>query len=318
MNENNKKSLDDQSVERLEDKESQETTVGKSSEQLSFDMDNDSGDSGTGQAQSQESQGESQAGPNDASQETDDPAKKKRSRRNNSTDDKPLIVDGSKFSEQKKVAQMSKFQHIRTGFFAQTKEAALTINGKVVSVNTAAVRLFPDVDYMEILINPEDLEVAFEPTDSLNLKGYKWSREKDGKRYPTQRTGLPFALCVGQLMGWEGNQRYKMLGARVPADTGKDVLLFDLKTVQAFDKPNSDEKGNGRSTILTGWDGTFGPAYDEGGGSLKIDKFDKFTVFSLKEGWVEKEVSADGEIGEEDVDGGVDTGTNETTAEDTV
>ena len=317
MNENNKKSLDDQSVERLEDKESQDAPVGKSSEQLSFDMDNDSGDSGdsgTGQTQSQVSQDEPQAGPNDASQETDDPEKKKRSRRNVSADDEPLVVDGSKFSEQKKVAHMSKFQHIRTGFFAQTKEAALTINGKVVSVNTAAVRLFPDVDYMEILINPDDLEVAFEPTDSLNLKGYKWSREKNGKRYPSQRTGLPFALCVGQLMGWEGNQRYKILGARVPADTGKDVLLFDLKTVQAFDKPNADDKGKGRSTILTGWDGTFGPAYNEGGGSLKIDKFDKFTVFSLKEGWVEKEVLSDRDNGAEEAVEGV----NETTAEDTV
>lgn len=201
----------------------------------------------------------------------------------------PLVVDLSGISTGAEVPEnMSKFQHINTGFFAQTKEAALTVNGKIVTVNAAAVRLFPEVEYMEILISPEDKKVAFQPSDEMNVRAYKWAREKDGKRYSTQRTGLPFVLCVCQIMGWDYNKRYKILGKKVPSDTGEEILLFDLTAAgKGIGKPGAGEKGGGRATILTGWDGTFGPVYGEGGGSLRMDKFDKYTVFSIKEGWAQ-------------------------------
>jgi hypothetical protein len=182
---------------------------------------------------------------------------------------------------------MAKFQHVNPGFFPQNKEPTLTINERTVSVNAAAVRLFPDVDYMEILINEEDQQVGFEPSDELNVRAYKWAREKGGKRYATQRSGQPFVLCICEIMGWDYNKRYKIRGKKVPSDRGEEILLFDLKPGHGVPKPAPGEKGNGRPTILTGWDGTFGPAYDEGGGSLHIDKFEKFAVFSLKKGWVQ-------------------------------
>jgi hypothetical protein len=140
---------------------------------------------------------------------------------------------------------------------------------------------------MEILINEEDQQVGFEPSDELNVRAYKWAREKGGKRYATQRSGQPFVLCICEIMGWDYNKRYKIRGKKVPSDRGEEILLFDLKPGHGVPKPAPGEKGNGRPTILTGWDGTFGPAYDEGGGSLHIDKFEKFAVFSLKKGWVQ-------------------------------
>lgn len=200
----------------------------------------------------------------------------------------PEIVDLSHLSaQQEQPVKMAKFQHVNPGFFPQNKEPTLTINERTVSVNAAAVRLFPDVDYMEILINEEDQQVGFEPSDELNVRAYKWAREKGGKRYATQRPGQPFVLCICEIMGWDYNKRYKIRGKKVPSDRGEEILLFDLKPGHGVPKPAPGEKGNGRPTILTGWDGTFGPAYDEGGGSLHIDKFEKFAVFSLKKGWVQ-------------------------------
>lgn len=201
---------------------------------------------------------------------------------------KPVIVDVSHLAmQQEQPVKMANFQHINPGFFPQNKEPTLTISERTVSVNAAAVRLFPNVDYMEILINEEDQLVGFEPSDELNVRAYKWAREKDGKRYAAQRSGQPFVLCICEIMGWDYNKRYKIRGKKVPSDRGEEILLFDLKPGHGLPKPVPGEKGNGRPTILTGWDGTFGPAYDEGGGSLHIDKFDKFAVFSLKKGWVQ-------------------------------
>ena len=204
------------------------------------------------------------------------------------SEDQPVVVDMSAITAGTQEREnLSKFQHIVDGFFAQTKEPALTISGKTVTVNAAAVRLFPTVDYMEILINTEDKKVAFEPCTELNIRGYKWAREKDGKRYSTTRTGLPFVLCICQIMNWDPNKRYKIRGKKVLSEKGEEVLVFDLHAKQEFEKPAPGEKGKNRSTILTGWNGVFGPMYNESESNLQIDTFDGYAFFSIKDGWVQ-------------------------------
>ena len=195
--------------------------------------------------------------------------------------DKPVVVDLSGISTVVERENLSKFQRVAAGFFAQTLEPALTINGKAVGVNAAATRLFPDVDYMEILISSEEKKVAFKPCDELNILGYKWAKTKDGKRYATQRTGLPFVLCICEIMGWNPENRYRILGKKVLDETDEEILCFDLKAGQEFEKSGPGAKGKTRSTILTGWDGTFGPNYKPNEGSLQIGTFDGYTVFSI-------------------------------------
>lgn len=199
--------------------------------------------------------------------------------------EEPLVVDLSGISVGAEEREnLSGFQRIAAGFFAQTYEPALTINENKISVNAAAARLFPDVDYMEILINPEEKKVAFKPCDALNISGYKWAKTKDGKRYATQRTGQPFVLCVCQIMGWDPGNRYRILGKKLRSDTEEEILLFDLRAGQSFAKPTPGEKGKkNRSTILTGWNGVFGPNYGESQGSLRLNTFDGYTVFSIKD-----------------------------------
>lgn len=199
--------------------------------------------------------------------------------------DGPQVVDVSGiWNGEEERADLSKFQRIAAGFFAQTMEPALTINVKTVGVNAAAARLFPDVDYMEILVNPEEKEVAFKPCDELNISGYKWARDKDGKRYATTRTGLPFVLCICKMMGWNPDNRYRILGKKIRSQTDEEILLFDLRAAQEFKKPAPGEEGKkSRSTILTGWNGSFGPTYDESEGSLHMETFNGFTVMSIKD-----------------------------------
>lgn len=209
--------------------------------------------------------------------------------------EQPRIVDLSGISTGQERENLSKFQRVAAGFFAQTREPALTINGKTVGVNAAAARLFPEVDYMEILINTDDRKVAFKPCDELNISGYRWAKTKDGKRYATQRTGEPFVLCICQIMGWNPDNRYRILGKKVLDETDQEILCFDLKAGQEFEKAGPDAKGKRRSTILTGWDGTFGPNYESGAGSLQIGTFDGYTVFSIGKKGKKQAEPADGQ-----------------------
>jgi len=198
--------------------------------------------------------------------------------------EEPLVVDVSGISVGTDEREdLSGFQRIAAGFFAQTYEPALTINENKIGVNAAAARLFPDVDYMEILINTDERKVAFKPCDALNIFGYKWAKTKDGKRYATQRTGKPFVLCICEIMDWDPGNRYRILGKKLRSETDEEILLFDLRAGQSFAKSSQGENGKkNRSTILTGWNGVFGPNYGESQGSLHLDTFDGYTVFSIK------------------------------------
>ena len=51
---------------------------------------------------------------------------------------------------------LGEYEIVRPEFFAHIKEPALTVNVDKIGVNTACVRLMPDVEYVQILINRKE------------------------------------------------------------------------------------------------------------------------------------------------------------------
>lgn len=122
---------------------------------------------------------------------------------------------------------LSEYEIVRPEFFAHIKEPALTVNVDKIGVNTACVRLMPDVEYVQILVNRKEKKLLLKPCDEIEITGYRWGKTKEGKRYPTQRTGELFVLTICELMDWNPDYRYKVLGKMVQAN-GKSLIAFDL------------------------------------------------------------------------------------------
>ena len=55
------------------------------------------------------------------------------------------------------------YQVVRGEFFAHTFDPSITFNTCKVSVNSACVNKLPDVDYVQILVNPEQKKLAVRP-----------------------------------------------------------------------------------------------------------------------------------------------------------
>ena len=180
---------------------------------------------------------------------------------------------------------LANFEMVSGEFFAQIKEPIFTLNGRKSYVNTSCVRMMPDVDYVQILVSIEEMKLVLLPCDENTITGFKWARIKDGKRVPIQRTGEPFVLLLCDKLGWNPKNRYQILGKKLKAE-GKSVMVFDLTSKKVFAKSSSDDNENTdrRTTILSGWDGKFGPKYGEVKRSLEIETFKSFTVFSVKDG----------------------------------
>lgn len=180
---------------------------------------------------------------------------------------------------------LSNFEIVAGEFFAQTKEPAFTINVNKVYVNTAAVRLLSSVDYVKYMINREEKKLVIKPCSEMDIQGYRWVRTKDGKRYPSQRTGQPFVESLCMLMGWNPLFRYKITGKKNKAmdETGEDILAFDLMAFKCFERElGEDGKISRHSSLPAGWNGSFGPRYGDYNRTLQVNTFNGYTVFSLK------------------------------------
>ena len=116
------------------------------------------------------------------------------------------------FTEQEGDLNLDEFEIVSPQFFAQIKEPAFTVNVNRITVNSACVRMMMDVDFVEILISRKEKKLVLRPCSEMDISGYKWARTKDGKRYASQRTGEPFVLSLCQIMGWNPDYRYKILG----------------------------------------------------------------------------------------------------------
>ena len=182
---------------------------------------------------------------------------------------------------------ISEFEIVSPEFFSQIKEPSFTVNVNKVYVNAACVRMLPDVEYVRILVNRKRKQVVFEPSDEMDIKAYRWSRDKDGKRYASQRTGNVFVMMLCEMMGWDPDYRYKIIG-RLMRSWGHSLIVFDLTTYNCYPKAASeDNKSEGRRKTafpLDKWNGRFGPTYAESKRSLQVNTFDEYTVWTIKEG----------------------------------
>lgn len=183
--------------------------------------------------------------------------------------------------------EIDDFEIVSPEFFSQIKEPSFTVNVNKVYVNAACVRLLPDVEYVKILVSRKRKQVAFEPSDEMDIKAYKWSRIKDGKLYASQRTGDIFVMMLCEMMGWDPDYRYKIIG-RLVHSRGHSLIVFDLTTFNCYPKAASEDgKGSGRKRTafpIEKWNGRFGPTYAESKRSLQVNTFDEYTVWTIKEG----------------------------------
>lgn len=202
---------------------------------------------------------------------------------------------------------ISEFEIVSPEFFSQIKEPSFTVNVNRVYVNAACVRMLPDVEYVRILVNRKRKQVVLEPSDQMDIKAYKWSRLKDGKRYASQRTGNVFVMMLCEMMGWDPDYRYKIIG-RLMRSWGHSLIVFDLTTYSCYPKAApEDGKGEARRKTafpLEKWNGRFGPTYAESKRSLQVNTFDDYTVWTIKEGEGTKSEASQGE--QTSVEGGAE------------
>ena len=178
------------------------------------------------------------------------------------------------------------FEVVRIEFLAHIREPSFTFCDGKIGVNTACVRRLPDVDYVQLLVNAKEKKLAVRPAQEEDIFSFQWvTTTKSGKRHPRQVTGRIVFMKVFDMMGWNPDYRYKIVGKLVRAN-GELLYLFDLNDRQTFER-SMDEDGKRKTSrkpvFPAEWKDHFGIPFSEHRKALQINLFDGYTVFSVKD-----------------------------------
>lgn len=177
------------------------------------------------------------------------------------------------------------YQVVRREFFAHIYEPSITFSSCKVWLNTACLTRMPNVDYVQILVNPKDKKLAVRPSREDEKDSFLWCTSKGTKRKPKQITCRLFFAKVIQLMNWNPDYRYKLLGKLI--QSGSEYLfIFDLTATEIYQRMKNDNEKpkTSRTPIFPAeWQNQFGLPVEDHRQLLQVNIFDGYTVFGLKE-----------------------------------
>lgn len=175
------------------------------------------------------------------------------------------------------------YQVVRGEFFAHLYEPSITFNNYKVAVNTACIRKIPDFDFIQILVHPEKKKLTVRPCSEDEKDSFRWCSATK-KRTPKQITCRPFFAKIANLMDWNPDYRYKMLGKLVRSN-GELFFVFDLNNAEIFRRTIKDDgkvKSSRTPVYPESWKNQFGLSVEEHKKAMQINFFDDYAVFSLQ------------------------------------
>ena len=163
---------------------------------------------------------------------------------------------------------LSGYEVVRAQYFATLQNPAMTIaNGKL-RFNTACLKKFEDVEYVELLLNSVDRCIAIRPCEKDNPNAIRWGRLKEGRWCASTLGCRGLAKALFDMMEWEEGLKYRFRGQLVGQDDDK-LMLFELDEpemvkVEEIVLPSKEQDEEGKTVKQTiyifppEWAGTFG------------------------------------------------------------
>lgn len=169
------------------------------------------------------------------------------------------IQDIEESKEEKKDGgfDLSGYEIVRAQFFSTRLNPAMTISEGRITFNTACLKKFEDVEYVEILFNSIERCIAVRPCDKDNINAVKWGTIRNGKWAVLPKSCRGFSEPLFELMDWNNECKYRFRGQYSKEDN-EQILLFDLEEPEVIkheiiqeDLPDTDTNEAEENTVDT-------------------------------------------------------------------
>lgn len=114
--------------------------------------------------------------------------------------------------------------------YTQDTDPAMTISNGRLRFNTACLKKFENVEYVELLLNSVERCIAIRPCDKNNPNAIRWGRLKEGRWCASTLGCRGLAKTLFDIMEWDEDLRYRFRGQFLEQGDNK-MMLF------AFDEP---------------------------------------------------------------------------------
>lgn len=164
------------------------------------------------------------------------------------------------------IEDLNEYQVTRAELFSHSREPAITIWSNRIKFNMPCLRRFPGVTHIQLLIHPEQKRLIIRPCQPDTPDSLRWARNSEKELINRDLLCRIFAAKVFDLMGWNSQYRYKILG-KPAVYKDKILFLFKLSDFELF-LGNSKKQ---TSYLLGEWRDYFGTPAAEHEDSYRID-----------------------------------------------
>ena len=166
------------------------------------------------------------------------------------------------------------FQVTRAELFSHMREPSISVSGDRIKFSMACLKRFPGVTHIQILVHPEQKRLIIKPCEPDAPDSLRWC-SGGGEKETKNRDMICriFAAKLYELMDWNPEYKYKMLGKPAVADN-EMLFLFRLTDFEFF---VNDGKSKRRKAYLPQeWRDFFGVGVEEHDEGYKINLADGY------------------------------------------
>lgn len=125
------------------------------------------------------------------------------------------------------------YQVVRRELFAHLREPAVVIRRDSVTFNTACIAGLEDAVYIQILVNKDNKRMVVRKCEENDKDALRWCVAKPDKRKSRKMTNKIFSAMMYEMMGWNLDCRYKILGHKITFED-ETIYVFDLMETEIF------------------------------------------------------------------------------------
>lgn len=125
------------------------------------------------------------------------------------------------------------YQVVRRELFAHLREPAVVIRRDSVTFNTACIAGLEDAVYIQILVNQDSKRMVVRKCEENDKDALRWCVAKPDKRKSRKMTNKIFSAMMYEMMGWNLDCRYKILGHKITFED-ETIYVFDLMETEMF------------------------------------------------------------------------------------
>ena len=125
------------------------------------------------------------------------------------------------------------YQVVRRELFAHLREPAVVIRRDSVTFNTACIAGLEDAVYIQILVNQDIKRMVVRKCEENDKDALRWCVAKPDKRKSRKMTNKIFSAMMYEMMGWNLDCRYKILGHKITFED-ETIYVFDLMETEIF------------------------------------------------------------------------------------